>query len=286
MKRIIIIIVAAICSQYASAQAQHEYSIYAGGGFSPFHYKLKSGDGSGGIGGDFGAGYTYFFRPIEVIMKSGMIYRSQWAVYSGVGVGYYRAKAKIDNYKAISANLDDGTGEYSKFEMHTKFSGYNETQSTLFLNIPVMAQFHMEQYYAGAGFKVGIPLVGKYKSKDATLTNEAYYHELDNWLKDGDWRGLGEFKGMNSKGDLDLGFTVMFALEAGMKWRIYSNLSAYTGIYFDYGLNNSLKSSNKSFVNYNAQNADKFTTNSVLNPFTEKARIMAVGVKVRFALRP
>ena len=116
MKRIIIIIVAAICSQYASAQAQHEYSIYAGGGFSPFHYKLKSGDGSGGIGGDFGAGYTYFFRPIEVIMKSGMIYRSQWAIYSGIGAGFYNAKAKLNDSEALSANITVKPRSRSPFE--------------------------------------------------------------------------------------------------------------------------------------------------------------------------
>ena len=292
MKRIIItVMTVTLFSLYASAQ--HEYSVYGSGGFAPLSYKLSSGDGSGRMGGDIGVGYTYFFRPLEVIMKSGMIYRSEWAVYSGAGLSFYNAKAKLNDLTAVSKGLDDGTGEYSNFDMYTTLSGYNETQSALFLNIPVMAQFHMEQYYAAAGLKAAIPLSGKYKPKDAKLTNKAYYPDLNNWLEDGNWRGLGEFKGKNAKGDLDLGFTVMLALEAGMKWRIYSNILVYTGVYFDMGLNNSLKKSDNKFVNYTNGSPENFTTNSVLHSYSEKdnkmcdkARIMSVGVKVRFALKP
>jgi len=85
----------------------------------------------------------------------------------------------------------------------------------------------------------------------------------------------------------------MLALEAGMKWNIADNLSLYTGAFFDYGLNNVVKGGKQAFINYTAKDAENFTTNSVLSSytdnsksstFTNKANMMAVGIKVRLAL--
>jgi hypothetical protein len=299
MKKLIIILVAAISSLHLSAQAVHEFSVHTGGGLSTLRYQLSSGDYSGGFGGDFGIGYTYFSVK-ERAVKTGKVFQEHWGIHTGIGLGFYNAKAKLNNVKTVTANLDDGDAVFNKFDLHTILSGYNETQKAVFLNIPVMASFQIEQFYVMTGIKFGIPLNGKYNSKDATLTNLAYYPELNGWLPDPNnlekapkFRGLGEFKGKKYDGKIDLGVSTMLSLETGMKWSLNDNLVLYTGMYFDYGLNNVVKGGNKPFINYPLNNPENFTTNSVLSSyidssksstFTDKVNVMAVGIKLRLAL--
>jgi hypothetical protein len=294
MKKLIIILVAAISSLHLSAQAVHEISAHAGAGLSTLSYKLSHGNRSSGFGGDFGFGYTYIINS-ERAVETGTVSYINWGIHSGIGLGLYNAKAKLNNVKTVTANLNDGEAVFNKFDLETTLSNYNETQNTMFLNIPVMGLFQMEQFYVMGGFKFGIPLNGKYKSKDATLTNRANYPDLGKevWFETQTFRGLGEFIGRNYDGKIDLGVSVILGLEAGMKWVIADNLSLYTGMYFDYGLNNVVKGDNKPFINYPTNDPENFTTNSVLSSyvdsgksstFTEKANVMAVGIKVRLAL--
>ena len=211
----------------------------------------------------------------------------------------YSSTAKLNNQTAITRGLSDGDQQLVQgkrvdlFDLHTTLSGYSENQKAMFLNIPVMALFQIEQFYAMSGAKIGIPVNGKYSSKNATITNEAYYTELDNWLTTQTFAGYGEFRGRDSDGKIDLGVSVALALEAGMKWGIGDKLSLYTGAYFDYGLTNVVKGGNTQFVSYNANSAENFTTNSVLSSytdnsksatFTDKVNMTAIGIKLRLAL--
>ena len=297
MKKLTITIVTlfAAISMQLSAQAVHEFSAHAGVGLSSLSYQLSQGNRSGGFGGDFGVGYT-FLQVKERAVETGRVSYLNWGIHSGIGVGLYNANAKLNDVKTVTSNLSDGEDKqngYDIFNLHTTLSGYNETQNTMFLNIPVMGLFQIDQFYAMGGVKVGIPLSGKYKSKDATLKNRAYYPALDNWIDDLKFRGLGTFSGKDNNGDLDLGVAVLLSLEAGYKWSIADNLSLYTGVYFDYGLNNVVKGDKQAFINYDAKNPENFTANSVLSAYTDdsksttfinKANIMAVGIKVRVAM--
>jgi len=280
MKKFIIILFAAMCSQYVSAQAEHEVSVNAGGGLSALLYKPSQGNSNGGAGGEFGVGYTFFSDKLQA-SETGTVVRAKWGIHSGIGLGLYGAKANVDNETAETEELTDNEGH--QFILHTMLTGYKETQRAMYLNIPVMALYLIEPYYVMAGVKIGIPLTGKYQSKDATLTNKAYYPQYDNWLETQTFAGYGEFK-QNSKGPVDLGVTVMLAIEGGYKWQFNRRFILYAGAYFDYGLNNTSKSKQKQFVNYDRNNPSDFTTNGVMAAFTKKAHVMAVGVKARLAM--
>ena len=117
---------------------------------------------------------------------------------------------------------------------------------------------------------------------DYILSNEAYYPEYESWVKDLEWAGCGKFN-KDSKGNFDTGVSVMLALEAGYKYRIKSNLILYGGVYLDCGLNNVAKADKSALINYDNRTAKDFTTNSVMTSFAEKAKVMAVGVKVHVA---
>jgi hypothetical protein len=280
-------------SLHISAQPVHEFSGYVGGGLSALCYQLSSGDRSGGFGGEFGAGYTYLNFRNQAVETGTTVLQQWWGIHAGIGFGFYNAKAKLNNVEAVTANLIDDEGD--RFDLYSTLSGYNETQRTMFLNIPVMGQYNIDQFYVMGGIKTSIPLNGKYKSK-GTLTNEGYYHEWEVLTKVPEFRGFGNFNRSYS-GDIDLGVSVALALEAGMHWSLSDNLVLYGGAYFDYGLNNVAKGSKSKFINpdvFTTGNAENFTAKSVLSsyaegvkstPFTDKVNTMAVGIKVRVAFR-
>ena len=271
MKKVIIIIIAAVCSLSASAQTAHEFSINGGGGLSALNYKLSSGDRSLGFGGEFGIGYTCLFAKTV-------------GVHVGAGVGLYNATATLDGVAIDTDNLTDDEGD--RFKLRSTLNNYEESQNAMFLNIPVMVQFQtglVHKFYAMGGVKIGIPLSCKYEVSGATITNEAYYPDYDNWLINQTFAGYGTFDNISSDGKAEYKISAALALEAGLKWNIGTLLALYTGAWFDYGLTNIAKET--PFVNYNNADPANFTVNSAMASAADKINIMAVGLKVRLALR-
>ena len=286
MKKLIIItLFAALSSQYVSAQAEHEFSVYASGGLSSLMYSPVKGSSNPGAGGEFGVGYTFFSGKFQAL-ETGKVVQAKWGIHSGVGLGLYGAKANVDKETIVQENIPDSDNG-DLFDLHTTLTGYRETQQAMLLNVPVMALYDLKSCYFMAGLKFGIPLAGKFKPKEAIFFNEAEYKQYENSLKDQEFAGLGTFRRKSPDGAVDLGVTIMLSLEAGYKWRINDQLSLYAGVYFDYGLNNSLKNNPMPFVNYNytVENpTGGFTTNSVLSSFADKTNIMSAGVKIRLAM--
>jgi len=285
MRRFIIIniLLIVISGQHVRSQATHEFSAYAGTGLSTLSYQLSEGSRNGNVGCDFGFGYTYI-QGRERVSGTGNIFREDWGIHSGLGIGVFNAKSKIHNVTARTNDLTDDEGDL--FHLHTTLSGYRENQSSVLLTIPLMGLFQYDRYYGMGGFKLGVPLSSKYKSKRATLFNEAYYPRYDNWCREERFAGFGEFSGRDSQGNMKFGASMMLSFEGGVKWRLSRNIYLYSGLYFDYGLNNFAKKNQKEFVNpFNYRGGvTTFTTNSVLSVYTEKVRVMAVGVKARVAM--
>ena len=281
MKKIIILLFAAICSLFASAQTTHEVSINSGGGLSTLNYKLSSGERNLGFGGDFGLGYTGMFG-------------EHVGIYIGIDLGFYNAKAKLNGVTIVTGNLRDSDSKEEndskgdRFDLYTTLNKYTETQKAMFLNIPVMAQFQTkgrQKFYMKAGVKIGIPINCKYSVSNANITNEAYYPDYDNWLPMPAFAGFGSFT-KNSERKLKVGVAAMLALETGVKWSLGEKVALYTGAYFDYGLNNVLKDSHQPFVNYHNSEPATFTINSALPSLTDKMNLMAAGIKLRIAFKP
>ena len=276
----IILFFAATSGMYVSAQRpSHELSAYAATGLSTLRYKPDIGSKGGGFGGDFGVGYTYFMYR-EWVASSGTVYNLKWGVHSGVGMGLFNSKANVNKQETVTYGLVDS--ENDKFDLHTTLNNYSEKQNSMFLNIPIMATCQLNQYYAMAGFKLGVPLSAKHKAKDVKISNRAYYTDYDNWLEEQDFAGFGSFVRDEAKGKLDLGLSVAFSLEGGMIWRLSKTMNLYTGLYADIGLNNVAKSNaNIDFVNFDVKDPKNLTTNSVMLSQSDKTNLIAVGVKAR-----
>jgi len=278
----ILVFLAILSIQVLSAQQPvHEFSIYGSGGLSTLLYRLSLGDRSGGMGSNFGMGYTYLVAK-DWLTDAEKLYNEKWGFHTGIELATYNAKAKINDAKITTKGLIDSDGDV--FDLYTDLSGYSENQKVVLLNIPVMAVFQIQKFYAMGGFKLGIPPIHKFKSKNIMLTNEANYDQWYNWAKTQTFAGYGAFNDINSKGNFKLRMSVIFALETGMNWRVGEKFSVYTGAYFDYGLNNLAKDTHLPFIHYNVQYPENFSTNSVLSSYTEKIKVIAAGIKLRFAM--
>ena len=259
--------------RFTLAQPSHEFSIYGGGGSSSLHYQIPSGNVSGGYGGYFGLGYTCIFI-------------DSWGIHTGAALGLYGAKVSLDGVEIITTSLVDSDDDL--FNLHTTLTAYNETQKAMYLTIPVMVQYQRKKskgFYVMGGVKTGVPLSGKYSLSGKTLTNKGYYPKFGNWATEQEFAGYGVFDEKSFDGRLKFDVSLILALEAGMKFSIGRELSLYAGAYFDFGLNNVAKNSHLPFIAYSSDNASGFNASSVLESLGEKVNMMAVGVKLRLALK-
>jgi hypothetical protein len=256
-----------------------EFSVHAGGGFDAFVFKPSSKDvSSAGYGGEIGGGFAGFFSP-------------QVGIYVGAGFSMANIKSKVSSLKHVTPGLTQSDGWL--YDLHTTLNGYTEVQKMMFINIPVMFQFQTKHkqywnwkqnknigFYAMGGVKVSFLVSNKYDAMVSTLYNAAYFPELDNWADTHTFAGLGYFEGNSTSGDLDFGIMATLALETGVKWRIDRNVFLYTGVYFDYGLNDPFKDSRAPYSNFTSQ---KQLADLTLLKFADRASLLAVGVKVRVA---
>lgn len=290
MKKYIYLIVFSLLTTLSGVaqESRHEFSAFVGGGISSFNYSVTAGEQKLGLGGNLGFGYTYFLS-------------DNWGVHSGLELAYYNAKISDLNILSYAPNLTDSEGE--KYHYYSDARGYSERQHALFMNVPIMAHFQTDafnknRFYISGGVKLGVPVMGKFKSDGDTFVNKGWYYDRENWLEDQRFAGFGTFYDRDVKKDIDLNISCMLSLETGIKWNIFDNQSIYTGIYFDYGLNDVIKDGHdKPFVEQEIQpNRYFFTNNSALESsyytgyehesgekkqITDKVVPMALGLKVR-----
>ena len=111
---------------------------------------------------------------------------------------------------------------------------------------------------------------------------EAFYNSIENSAKNQTFAGCGTFTQKN-KGLLNFDTSVLLALEGGMRWRLNSTFSLFTGVFFDYGLSNAFKTQNK-FIKYDRDNPRAFSTNSIASIEPDPLKLMAVGFKLRLSI--
>lgn len=270
----------------AQEQSRHELSVTGGLGLSSLKFDVNKGDHSQKMGGLLGIGYSYFIN-------------DNFGINTGLEITLYNGEAKLntltDSYRAM-----DTEGE---FTFNTSVSDYKEKQRSAYLNIPVMVQYQypvMEEhrFYAAAGGKIGIPLSGSYKTSGAKFATSGTFDNGGPTIPDAPGLGFYDFTGREVDEDLNYKVAVMLSLETGMKWKVSPSMYLYTGVYFDYGLNDIRKGDKeRQFLVYqspdNGVKAEDFQLNSMLhsqytqngttNPMTDKVIPMALGVKIRLA---
>jgi hypothetical protein len=263
-------------------QARHEFSAYFGGGLSTLQYSTNIGDTKGNFGGSFGIGYAYFIN-------------NTVSLNSGIELSNYKTKYTIQSL-SDKYLTNDGLED---FELQYQVTNYEEKQSAMYLNIPLMIQLQKggdNKFYVAGGVKLGFPLSGEYKVGKTNINAVGYYPQYgENAIVDAPaFSGFGTFTTVPNTKDLDFKVAVLLSLETGIKWKISNKLSLYSGIYIDYGLNDIRKETvDKEFLIYNKNNPSNYTYNSALisqysqsdqtKSLTEKVMPLALGVKIRLS---
>jgi hypothetical protein len=289
--------------QIMAQKAPHEFSVYACGGVSTysfhpravnyteslgyatdfgsqFHQSTRKENSSIGFSSDFGFGFTGFLS-------------QQIGIHTSAGFGLLNVKSKRTLSYVKEGIMIDIHDRF--YELHTKLENYTEIHKTLFVSIPLMLQFQTKQkqywnwtrtqkagFYAQAGVKVHFLFGNKYEVNVDSLFNAGYYFDFNNWAATQKFAeyGFGPFEGNNAAGKLDFGVMVLFACEAGVKWRIDNNIFVYTGAFFDCGLNDPVKNSRQPQENFTSQQQ---LSDLTLLRFSDKINLMMVGIKLRMA---
>lgn len=280
MKKTILLVFTLATTVLAFAQSKQEISVYLGAGPSSLKYDLgSSGETSSKFGPLLGVGYTYKLN-------------SQWGIVSGLEMATYKTDVTASTLKNQYMTKDNYGND---FEWRLSLNNLEENQKGTYINIPLMAQFtpgNNGKFYTNFGFKVGLPMSGKYEAKYTKLVTSGYYPETGAEYTDINFRGFGEFGGSSQKGDIDFGVAFILAVECGLKWSLSNSMNLYAGGYVDYGLNNIVKDSGKSeLIPYNNDNPTNFGYNSLMQsvqldgsttkPFVDKVVPFALGLKVR-----
>jgi len=281
MNKIASIMIAAIltCPSVAARDfIRHEFSVNMGGGLSGFQTRPTVGKDHWKSSCTIGLGYHYLFNP-------------NWSIGTGTNFAVYNGKISIKNYHQQQAAANMATG--NTFDFLVSSSKYKEMQRVMTITIPLMAQYQYQfekktAFYAALGFKAGIPVSAKSRSKGA-FTTKGYYPNLNITYEDlPDYGFVNNQPFPNNKKHIELKTAFMASAECGMKWRLVGTTSLYAGIYADFGLNNMLDRKTVAKTNlvvYQSNLPEKLVYNTAAELYARKMRPFAVGVTLRYAFQ-
>jgi outer membrane protein OmpA-like peptidoglycan-associated protein len=185
MKKLILILLLFCCLSFT--HAQHEVWVHGGSGMEADGYSWLSG-----------LGYRYFFVP-------------RWSAGLGAEIAYVNQDFKSSR---MEKDID---GDEFEFRTRTKTSVY-------MLQLPLMAQYHVGDFFLAMGGKASFPLSG-----DETVKKSGYY-EYENYEYTEQ-----EFLGFGTSANKVKGPLFFIALEAGHKWKLAKDISLYASAYLDHG---------------------------------------------------
>jgi len=272
--------------QAIAQKAPPEFSLHAGGGISTYCFQASpKGTSSLGFISDFGFGFTGFVS-------------QQVGIHTGVSFGLFNVKSRTSDILTTTPNLVY-TDNYQilNYDLHTTLHGYTELHKSLFVSIPAMLQFQTKQkqywswrrsqkagFYAMGGVKVLFLLNNRYEIRLNSFNNIAEFTDFGVGQGTQTFAGLGNFDndkmGFNTAGKLDFGIMAVAALETGVKWRVDNNIFIYTGVFFECGLNDPIKDGRQ--LQNNFIWPEQLENLSIIK-FSNKANLMSVGIKLRFA---
>ena len=281
VKKCIIVAAAAlfICCPVALQAQSHnsEFTVSLGAGSSALKYQLNEGKSKSGFGWELGAGYSYYFSKML-------------GVSLGLELANFSSSVKIDVITMPDQQIETPQGLSGNFLLRTQYKGFEENQSAVMLQIPVMLQF---QYpvskssflFLGAGIKAGFPVSSKWNQSIASFKTTGYSEYTGQLYDDMPTHGFSTHSNLSASGKLELKSPVLFAIEGGLKFSISKNNCLYTGLFLDYGLNDIYKTSggNTPLLEYNNASPANYNYNSILMTSNSSGGIkpFAVGIKIK-----
>jgi len=224
--------------QLWAQKASSEFTIHAAGAFSTYVQPPIKGS-SVGYNSDFGVAFTGFFS-------------QHVGINIGAGLGFFNIKSTVtDIQKSVTSGPAFQDNGYF-YDLHTALSGYAETHKSMFLTVPVMFVYQAQKYqpwswkqskkpsfYLMAGGKAFLLFHNRFDVSVTSITNSAYFPELNNWAETQEFAGIGHFdnegRGYSNSDKMEFGVIIAAAVELGVKWRTEGSVAIYTGAFLDWG---------------------------------------------------
>lgn len=271
-------------SVLAQDQTKHEILISAAGGASALSYTPNIGDTKNKT--NYCLGISYFHNLNRL-----------WSVGTGLEISSYNASYNLNTF-SDSYIANDGTQD---FEFLTNGSNYHEKQSGTYLKIPIIGRisipiFKDVQLYSSAGIKIGIPIKSDYEVR-ALLHNSGHYSYPENVIYDSqEFMGFGFFNYKQSRQSLNLKPLLIGTIETGLRFKLNTNLSLLTGVYYEQSLSDLRKdNSDKHLIEFNNKSPKNFSINGVLSsqykidqqyhPITKNLRAKSLGVRIGLSIK-
>ena len=269
-------VVSALLVSSGAVAQNHEISLSGATGLSGLHYTIQNGTTSLKPGFQAGIGYARFFNP-------------RWGIGTGLELGYYQTKVKLDPNIVFSTYEMDSEGD--AFEYRVKTKGYEEIQKLYTVNIPLLLQYQSlpkrkTQFYSLAGVQLSVPLSSHYRTSADEISASGYYPDLNVEFTDLSVHGFGTQSNWKKEGDYNFNLAYGLKAEAGAKIRLSSRSYLYAGAYIDYGLNNLKKEEgHATLLTYNPTALSQSQATGVfsLANTTGNARLLAYGIRLRLA---
>ncbi|WP_163709379.1 porin family protein [Mangrovibacterium lignilyticum] len=264
---------------------QSEFSFYMKGPFAKLSFDLGDyGESSSRFGVGFGAQYARYLD-------------YHWSVSGGLEIQTYASKAVMPAFSDSYATTDM---EGDDFEFQYSVSSYYERENLTLLNVPIKVQYETGvgktvKFFSSAGFAVGFPIGGNYKSRITGLKTAGYYPQWDALLTSPKFAGFGNWGNQHSaKMDLNPKNSYAFLLEVGIKHNLAEGHNFYGGLFIDIPLNkiNNSDNNNQSMIAYDADNPGQLIYNPVVyaspgaqgDGYADKMKAFAWGFKLRYAI--
>jgi len=214
----------------------HYLQAFLGAGYSQVGYQSDGGKDKGGVGGLAQLQYAYFFH-------------ENWGVTVGAGFELYTSTGVI-NHQYEWNDQTDSEGE--RYTHRSEARNWTEKQMVGMVNIPVGIQCQYPvsnqnlKIYAGAGVKVGIPVLTSQKLTSGELQHTGYYDKWNLTLDEhvgnlGNQRDF--YTQQHDEFPIDKQFstkTVAIGVMAnlGVAIPVAEQIDLMVGAYFDYTVNN------------------------------------------------
>lgn len=274
MKYIIVLFLVILKVNYAQSQ---EISIYFSGGMSGKKYSFEKGEANLKLGGAIGIGYAYELN-------------FNWSILSGVEIAVYGNKVTLNNNYNYANYLIDDQG--SAFEYRLRIARYSEVSSFKSVNIPLMIQFHPENFkipmYVNFGGKLHFPIKQTIESTAENIQLSGYYPNFDLEITNLPKHGFGAINALNNTVINELKTAVSLSVEIGAILKVEERNQLYAGFYLDYGITEIQKKSanvEEPIIAYSSLGIKHAKINNELIeviPLQDMVKTLAFGVQFKY----
>lgn len=223
---------------------------------------------------------------VEAAIQYDYFFKQKWSVGVGVGYGIMNMKYGKSNFSGTDVYRDK---EGDSFDFKYTVRQFNESVKMSQISIPLTIQYRSGNengIYARAGVQIGLAMNGKVHSELNDVTTKGYFPKYNLEMDAPKYMGFGSFDQLKTESDIEFDTKYSVIGELGYMYNIGNKQNIYIGAYFDFGLNNQVKSSDNyssKLLSYDALSEDVLKVSSASQNKNYQIKNYQIGVKLRYS---